>query len=193
MRFPFADELTLPCTFERFVPGKLHADLKSYLPLLIFRLHSSSEEIDAEAQQVTPTNMLLGVVDRHHLVDQALVGRDGTARLAFMMGRVQVQVPPYRQGLEPEAEVIADGISSQPRSWGYVTRVPAWETDREHLSYEYLYTELLLHIGIGTIGVRASATADDLTAHLGKASLEVGDWIEVGPSRIDILSFESSM
>jgi hypothetical protein len=53
-----------------------------------------------------------------------------------------------------------------------------------------LYTELLLDIGSGIVGVRTSATAESLAESLGKPRIEPGDWLRVSRSRIDILGFE---
>ena len=61
-RFAHQEELHLPATFVRYVPGRLHPDGRRYLPLLIF-------DIGAAAP--------LGVVDRHHIVPPDLAGRIG--------------------------------------------------------------------------------------------------------------------
>lgn len=173
MRFPLLDQLALPCRFERAAEGRPHPDGRRYLPTLFFRLDG----------------FLLAVTDRHHRVDLAQVGQRGLVRLAFMLGAVRLQRPPFRQGLAPEDGADARGWSTQPSAFGRVVAVPAWEVDREHLAYEYLYTELLLDVGSGTVGVRTSATADDLAAAVGAARIEPGDWVAVGPSRIDVLEF----
>jgi hypothetical protein len=181
MRFPAIDQLILPCRFERFVAGKLHADGRRYLPLILLRL----PEPPHGAQSVP----LIGVVDRHHVVDAALEGRAGVARLVFLLSNVRLQEPP-RQGLEAEAELADGRASTAPIAYGRVVAVPTWEAEQQHLPYESLYTELLLDIGIGVVGVRTNATADSLAERLGKSRIEPGDWLRVWRSRIDILGFE---
>lgn len=177
MRFPHADQLRLPCRFESLVPGQLHPDGRRYLPLLLLRLPSGAG---------VP---LIGVVDRHHLVDQSLEGRSGSARLIFLLSNVQIQEPP-RQGLEDER--LAEGrASTAPTAYGRVIAIPTWEAEQQHLPYESLYTELLLDIGVGVVGVRTNATAASLAERLGKPRIEVGDSIRVWRSRIDILGFEA--
>jgi hypothetical protein len=184
MRFPQADRLRLPCVLERVQQGNLHADGRRYLPTLFFRLLAPPS-----APQAAGAGLLLAVVDRHHRVDLKLVGRSGSARLAFMLGTVRVQRPPFHQGFTPEPG--SHGVAMRPESHGQVLHVAAWETDREHLAYEYLYTELLLDIGLGVIGVRTSATSGNITTSVGKHAVEPGDWIDLGPSRIDVLGFAS--
>jgi hypothetical protein len=71
-----------------------------------------------------------------------------------------------------------------------VLEVAAWEARAGALPYESLYTELLLDVGSGRIGLRTSLTADSLAAELGKAQLAAGDFVELTRSRIDILAFE---
>jgi hypothetical protein len=181
MRFPAIDQLVLPCRFERFVAGKLHADGRRYLPLLLLRLPETSD--DAE------TVPLLGVVDRHHVVDSALEGRDGVARLVFLLSNVRLQEPP-RRGLEAENDLAGGRASTAPTAYGRVVAVPTWEAEQQHLPYESLYTELLLDIGLGVVGVRTNATASSLAERLGKSRIEPGDWLRVWRSRIDILGFE---
>jgi hypothetical protein len=186
MKFPYSEELALPCTFERVVQGELHSDGRRYLPLLLFRLDALNG--DTNAPQMTPPGMLLGVVDRHHRVDLELVGQRGAAQLVFLLGPLRIQEDPPQQGLVPEGQ-LPDRASTRPLAFGRVVRVPAWEANRGQLAYETLYTELLLDIGGATLGVRTSATADDLGASIGKATIEPGDWVVAGPSRIDILGF----
>jgi hypothetical protein len=183
MRFPSADQLALPCRFERFVPGKPHADGRRYLPLIVLKLTNTPPAGSLAVR-------LLGVVDRHHVVDPALEGREGVARLVFLLSNVQIQESP-RQGLEA-AEGLAEGRASiAPVAYGRVVAVPTWEAEQQHLPYESLYTELLLDIGLGVVGVRTNATAASLTEHLGKPRLDPGDWIRVWRSRIDILAFDT--
>jgi hypothetical protein len=190
MRFPLSNRLALPCTFERYLPGRPHPDGRRYLPTLLFRLDTQpAGGTQQAAVAATPPGLLLAVVDRHHVVDLEAVGQRGLARLVFMLGEVRAQQPPLRQGLLPEPGWQAERASARPRSFGPATHVPAWETEQRHLPYASLYTELLLDIGVGTIGVRTSATAGDLGALVGKPRVEPGDWVEVGPSRVDILGF----
>jgi hypothetical protein len=181
MRFPAIDQLVLPCRFESFMAGKLHTDGRRYLPLILLRL----PEPPAGAQAVP----LLGVVDRHHVVDAALEGCDGIARLVFLLSNVRLQESP-RQGLEDEATLTDGRASTAPIAYGRVVAVPTWEAEQQHLPYESLYTELLLDVGVGVVGVRTNATADSLAERLGKSRIEPGDWLRVWRSRIDILGFE---
>jgi len=181
MRFPYSDQLALRCRFERFVPGKLHADGRRYLPLIVLRLP------DVQVADVL-TIPALGVVDRHHVVDPALDGREGIAQLVFLLSNVRLQEPP-RQGLVAEEHLVASRASTTPTAYGRVLAVPTWEAEQEYLPYESLYTELLLDIGLGVVGVRTNATADSLAEHLGKPRVEPGDWLRVWRSRIDILGF----
>ena len=181
VRFPATDQLILPCRFERLAPGKLHADGRRYLPLILLRLPQPPADTQAVA--------LLGVVDRHHVIDPALEGYDGFARLVFLLSNVQIQEPP-RQGLVAEADLADGRASTAPTAYGRVLAVPTWEAEQQHLPYEALYTELLLDIGLGVVGVRTNATANSLAERLGKPQIEPGDWLRVWRSRIDILAFE---
>jgi hypothetical protein len=174
MRFPNSEQLRLPCVFEQFIAGKPHPDGRRYLPLIVLRL-------PATAGLTT-----LAVVDRHHVVDLAQEGRGGIARLVFLLSTVRLQDPLLRQGLEDE-----DGRgATAPVAYGRVVAVPTWEAQQQQLPYEALYTELLLDIGSGIVGVRTSATAASLAESLGKPRIEPGDWLRVSRSRIDILGFE---
>ncbi len=134
----------------------------------------------------------MGVVDRHHYVDPELVGRHGTARFVYLLSSLALQpTGQQRQG------IIADGrtpghISTAPPAYGRVVAVPGWQLQRGVLPYETLFTELLLDVGDGVIGVRTSLTADDIAARIGTPALKSGDWLAVGRSRIDILGFEPS-
>jgi hypothetical protein len=184
MRFPLSEQLNLPCTFAQLVPGRQHPDGRRYLPLIVLRL------ADARPVGDRPALATLGVVDRHHVVDLALEGRAGVARLVFLLSGVGLQVGQPRQGLVAEEGLAAGRTSTAPIAYGRVVAVPAWEAEREHLPYESLYTELLLDIGVGIIGVRTSVTADSLTESIGKPQIQPGDWLEVRRSRIDILAFE---
>ena len=181
MRFPQAEKLNLPCTFERLVPGQLHADGRRYLPLIVLRLAPDRET----------TASALGVVDRHHVVDPALEGRSGVARLVFLLSAVRVQDGPPRLGLVAEDGLAPGRASTVPVAYGRVVAVPSWEAEQAHLPYESLYTELLLDVGAGVIGVRTSVTAGSLTEAIGRPRLEAGDWIEVRRSRVDILGFDA--
>jgi hypothetical protein len=185
MRFPSSDQLNLPCTFERLVPGRQHPDGRRYLPLILLRLADLSR---IEGQ---PAVTQLGVVDRHHVVDPALEGRAGVARLVFLLSAVRLQGPAPRQGLVADEALAAGRASTMPSAYGRVLAVPSWEAEREHLPYESLYTELLLDIGAGVVGVRTSVTAASLAEAIGKPQIEPGDWLEVRRSRIDILAFDT--
>lgn len=179
MRFPLQDKLDLPCVFERFVPGKLHPDGRRYLPLLLLRPTAAG----------APAGLLLGVVDRHHRVREDDVGRAGRARLVCSLSRVRLQGG-SRRGLEPEPELAPGAATTAPLVYGRVLDVPAWERGGGELPYETLYTELLLDVGLGVVGLRTSLTADDMAAAIGKAELAPGDFVELTRSRIDILAFE---
>ncbi len=173
MRFPNLEQVALPATFVELHPGRLHPDGARYLPLIVLRLAD-------EAQ--------LGVVDRHHRVDPAAAGQAGIARLIFQLSRIQLQPPgQQRRGLAvpPHAH---SGISTMPAAFGQIGRVLTWEQHRK-LDYDSLYTELLIDIGGGTIGLRTTVTGADLSAVIGSERLQTGDWIELTNSRIDILAF----
>ncbi len=171
MRFPNIKRVALPATFVRYVPGELHPDGRRYLPRLIFEL---------------PDGVQLSVVDRHHYVDRALVGRRGIARLVLLLSTLRVQpAGEQRQGIVPETT----GVSSAPEVYGRIVDVPSFELRRDHLPYQTLFTELLLDVGSGVVGVRTSMTASDIAARLGAHRLAAGDWLHVARSRIDILDF----
>ncbi len=173
-RFPHEDELRVPATFLRYVPGKPHPDGRRYLPLLIF-------DVGIE----TP----LGVVDRHHRVPEEWVGRSGFVRLVFLLSTVRLQpAGEQRRGLVPEPG-FPGRASTAPEAWGRVVHVPTWEEQRGNLAYESLFTEFVLDVGIGLVGVRTATAADDLQDLIGKQRFESGDWVHVGRSRIDILEF----
>ena len=173
-RFPHLDDLRLPATFVRYVPGRPHPDGRRYLPLLIFDVGAG-----------TP----IGVVDRHHLVPREQEGKSGIARLVFLLSNVALQpAGDYRRGLVPEPG-SGDRASTAPEAYGQVVAVPTWEEQRGTLQFESLYTEFLLDVGLGVVGVRTAATAGSLSETLGKARIEAGDWVYVGRSRIDILGF----
>ena len=173
-RFPHQDELGVPATFVRYVAGKLHADGRRYLPLLIFDVGIPSR---------------LGVVDRHHRVPAEWQGQSGIARLVFLLSNVSLQGEgEQRQGLVPEVG-LGERASTAPEAYGRVIAVPTWEEERGTLAYESLFTEFLLDIGIGIVGVRTAATADSLAEAIGKSRIEIGDWVRIGRSRIDILQF----
>ena len=174
-RFPHLDQLHLPATFVRYVPVRPHPDGRRYVPLLIFDVGSG---------------MSLGVVDRHHLVAPELEGAAGIAKLVFLLSAITLQPEgEQRQGIVAEPERTGRA-STAPEVYGRVVSVPAWEEQRGQLQVESLYTELLLDIGLGIVGVRTATTAESLAETLGKPRIEAGDWIRVGRSRIDILSFE---
>jgi hypothetical protein len=174
-RFPLLERLAVPVTFDSYVPGNVHPDGRRYLPLLIFKLNGG---------------VSLGVVDRHHLVDPQLEGRAGIARLVFLLSNVTLQAPAAgRQGVFAEP-LNRSGMTTTPEAYGRIVAVPTWEVERGHLPYDRLFTELLLDVGTGTVGVRTHVTADDLAAKLGKAQFTTGDWIAVSRSRVDILGFD---
>jgi hypothetical protein len=175
-RFPLLDQIALPVTFDSYVPGNLHPDGRRYLPLLIFRLASG---------------VALGVVDRHHLVDPQLEGRAGVAQLVFLLSNVTLQPPTTKQGIFAEPS-NRSGMTTTPEAYGRIVAVPSWETRQGQLPYATLYTELLLDVGEGVIGVRTHVTADDLAAKLGKEQFSVGDWIHVSRSRVDVLGFDTT-
>jgi hypothetical protein len=181
MRFSALEQVALPCVFEQLIAGRLHADGRRYLPLIVLRV----PRMHGDTERAT----LIGVVDRHHRVDPGLAGSAGVARLVFLLSTVRVQTS-SRIGLFPEPVADPSRISTVPLAFGRVTAVPAWETESAHLPYQSLYTELVLDIGIGTIGVRTSATATSLADMIGKSRIEPGDWLEVERSRVDILAFE---
>ena len=174
MRFPLLDQLGLSVRFERYVPGDLHPDGRRYLPQLVFRL---------------PSGARLGVVDRHHYVDPELAGQSGVGRFVWLQPTLTVQpAGTQQQGIVVEGN--PERILSAPMVQGRIVAVPSWEPRSGHLPYETLFTEIVLDIGIGTVGIRTSLTADDMAAKIGAAKLAPGDWITVARSRIDILQFE---
>ena len=175
-RFPHLDKLRLPATLVRYVAGRPHPDGRRYLPLLLF-------DVGAPA--------LLGVVDRHHLVEPAWAGRRGIARLIFLLSNVTIQPSgEQRQGIVPEPD-LGSRASTAPEVFGRVVTVPTWEEQRGRLQFEALYTEFLLDIGPGVVGVRTATTAGSLGEVLGKERIEAGDWVRIGRSRVDILGFET--
>lgn len=173
MRFPLLEQVALPVIFEDYVAGQPHADGRRYLPLLLLKLQSGLQ---------------LGVIDRHHYVDTKLAGQSGVARLVFLLSNIQIQPPDERrQGIV----VAGGGLMTVPEAYGQVVAVPSWEAQSGNLPYDSLYTELLLDVGDGVVGVRTSITAADLATAIGKPQFEVGDWIHVSRSRVDILGFEA--
>lgn len=186
VRFPALETVALPCTFAGVVKGQLHPDGRRYLPLIMLQL---PEPADGDPHRAG----LVGVVDRHHRVDHALEGRRGVARLVFLLSMVRVQAPPLRQGLFVEDGLPAGRASTAPLACGQVVAVHAWEAERQHLPYEALYTELLLDVGGGTVGVRTSATAASLAETIGKPAVVAGDWLCVRRSRVDILGFDADL
>lgn len=173
-RFPLLDQLALPVRFERYVAGKLHPDGRRYLPLLVLAL---------------PDGSRIGVVDRHHLVDPELAGHSGSARLVFLLSDVMLQSSPERRaGIVPEyAE--GDRVSTTPDVYGRVVAVPTWELRRGALPYDVAYMEVLLHVGVGVVGLRTSVTADNIATRMGTDRLRPDDWVHVARSRVDILGF----
>ncbi|MFQ3663876.1 MAG: hypothetical protein SNJ69_15995 [Chloroflexaceae bacterium] len=182
MRFPLLNRLTLPCVLERLIPGQPHPDGRRYLPLVVLRPTGGPAD--------GPSSVRIGVVDRHHRVRESQVGRGGAARLVCSLGVLRRQEAPPRRGLVPESGWTPPRASLAPTFYGRVVEIITWETERGMLPYETLYAELLLDIGLGTVGLRTGATADDLTSAFGRARLEPGDAVELARSRIDILEFE---
>lgn len=182
MRFPLLERLEFPCVLERLVPGQPHPDGRRYLPLAVLR--PTGGPADA------PSTVRIGVVDRHHRVQESGVGRAGAARLVCSLGVLRPQERSPRRGLRPESSWAPPGASLAPTFYGYVLEVITWESGRGMLPYETLYAELLLDIGLGTVGLRTGATADDLASAFGRARLEPGDAVELARSRIDVLGFE---
>lgn len=180
MKFTLASQLSLPCSIERIVPGALHADGRRYLPLIVLRLEHAPDN----------TVTQVAVVDRHHRVDPTHAGRRGSARLVFLLSQIRLLDRPRAGLFDPAAS--GGRASTMPEACGQVLAVPTWEQSAGHLPYETLYTELLLDIGAGVVGVRTSATAESLEQQLGAAQIAPGDWIKVTRSRIDILSFEAA-
>src|SRR3954451_11934527 len=126
MRFPLSEQLNLPCTFAQLVPGRQHPDGRRYLPLIVLRM------ADAPPVGDRPAVAALGVVDRHHVVDLALEGRVGVARLVFLLSGVRLQAGHPRQGLVVEGGLPEGRASTAPIAYGRVVAVPAWEAEREH-------------------------------------------------------------
>lgn len=171
MRFPLLDQIGVPVTFARYVPGELHPSGRRFLPQLVFKL---------------PGGGLLGVVDRHHYVDPELVGSAGGAQFVYLLSEIALQPPGIeRKGIEADAARIA----TAPAAYGQIVTVPSWEFRRDMLPYDTLFTELLLDVGDGIVGVRTSLTADNMRAVIGTERLREGDWLRVNHSRIDILGF----
>jgi hypothetical protein len=178
MRFPLLDLLDLPCVFERLIPGKIHPDGRRYLPQILLRPTAEGAG-----------DLLLAVVDRHHLVAEADVGRTGSAQIVCALSHLRLQAPPLQLGLVPEPGLRGD-MTSEPTVFGRVVAVAAWEITRGQLPYEALYTELALDIGLGVVGLRTSLTAPSLAKTIGKATIVPGDHIMLTRSRIDILGFK---
>jgi hypothetical protein len=187
MRFPHVEELHVPCTFAAYLPGRLHPDGRRYLPLIVLRLAATGNT----ARNVTPEGLLLGVVDRHHRVAEERVGTTGIAQLVCALSALQLQQEPYQIGFVPESNWRVGQPSTMPTIYGRVAKVISWEAEHERLAYESLYTELLIDTGQGTVGLRTSATAANLSEQLGKERIEEGDAIVLQRSRIDILGFEA--
>jgi hypothetical protein len=173
MRFPLYDQLDLPCVFEQLVPGQLHSDGRRYLPQIMLRPTGAG-------------GLLLGVVDRHHRVALAEVGRAGTARLICALGVVRAQTPPYRLGLAPPAAGWRGGACFDPLVLGRVLELAAWEPVSGPLAAATIYVELSLEIGLGVVGLRANLSQADLGAQM----IAPGDHLELTRTRIDVLGFD---
>ena len=174
MRFPGLNQLQLQATLSSVTPGRLHRDGTRYLPVLGFELQDGT---------------ILGVVDRHHVVDQQLIGSKGTLRLVCLLSRITVQKPPYQQGVVAPAS--QPSLTLTPVIYGQITCIPTWECTHQ-LGYTQLYTELHLELGLGSVGVRTTLTAPVLQDALGADRLEPAMWLEVTRSRIDVLAFTRS-
>lgn len=172
------EQVALPVVFERLIPGALHRDGRRYLPQLIFRL---------------PSGLPLAVVDRHHYVNEELAGQSGIARLVLLLGPIRVQpAGEQREGIFAMPDERGP-ISTAPEAFGRVVALPSWEVKRGNLPYEQLYTELLLDVGAGVVGVRTSVTAPSLLHNIGTDELHVGDWLHVVRApRIDVLDFRAA-
>lgn len=172
MRFPDTELLGLAATLVRLVPGKLHRDGSRYLPVVGLRLVNGLE---------------IDIVDRHHRVDPASVGAVGTAQVVFLLSSVRLQsVGQHNTSLEPEG--LALGAATRWLAQGQIVALPTWEQHRK-LDIDSSYVEAHLDIGVGRIGVRTTLTAPDLQHTLGAERLQIGDWLVVERSRIDILAF----
>ncbi|NJN15113.1 MAG: hypothetical protein HC822_01800 [Oscillochloris sp.] len=180
MRFPLLNQCRLPCVFEQFVPGKLHPDGRRYLPQLILRPTAD--------HTITPAGFRLLVVDRHHRVDPQREGQAGIAQLVFALSAIRLQEAPVKLGLLPNGN-DPQAPSHAPLVFGQVQAVAAWERQPGELPYESLYLELLLDIGLGTIGLRTNVTAPRLADVLGAERIDAGDAVALDRSRIDILGF----
>ncbi len=176
-RFPLIDQVALPVHFERTIAGKLHRDGRRYLPLLVLRL---------------PNGGRIGVVDRHHVVSTELAGRDGAARLIFLLSNVRLQeIGEQHQAIVPETN-DHERVSTAPEVYGRVVAVPTWEVRSGDLPYDVVYMELLIDVGTGVVGLRTNVTADDLAAKLGTERFAIGDWVQMSRSRVDILGFDAA-
>ena len=173
MRFPQLEQVALPSTFIDLQPGRLHRDGSRYLPLIVLRLADGTR---------------LGVVDRHHRVDPGAVGRAGVARLIFQLSRIRLQpTGQERRGLVGSP---AEPISLMPAAFGQIAAVLAWE-QQGSLGFESLYTELLIDLGLGTVGLRTTVSGASLGAAIGSERLQAADWVELINSRIDILEWSA--
>jgi hypothetical protein len=180
MYFPDREKLRLACVCERVIAGKLHTDGRRYLPTVVLR------PVPSPATE-TSDDLMIGVVDRHHRLPPDAVGRTGAAQLVAALSTLRMQTPPFRRGFVPEALWQPGAVSLAPRIFGQVKHIFTWEVEQGALPYTALYTELLLDVGHGSIGVRTSLTAADLAAAIGAERLAPGDWIVLDRSRIDLL------
>jgi hypothetical protein len=179
-QFPYSNRLSLPCLFERVVPGRLHPDGRRYLPLIVLRVPPTGDGIS------------LGLTDRHHLIDERLVGQQGLARVVLLLSRLRVLAAAAQVGFVPEPGLALGRASTAPAVTGRVLDVLTWEVGGAELPYETLYTELLLDVGAGIVGVRTNLTAPRIADALGATRLAPGDWLHVTRSRLDVLGFTSS-
>lgn len=185
MHFPHREHLRLACICERVIPGNLHPDGRRYLPTVVLR-PTPVDPAETSDHQTFDT-LLLGVVDRHHRIPDTAVGRAGHAQIVVALSSLRLQTLPYRRGFVPEAGRQPGAVSMAPQIFAQVQQVYAWEVEQGHLPYAALYTELLLDVGYGTIGLRTSITAPDLAAAIGAEQIAPGDWVALDRSRIDVL------
>ncbi len=179
MRFPLLDQLDLPCTFVRVIPGDLHPDGRRYLPQIVLRL--------ADAGAGSPVE--LRIVDRHHRVDLAQVGSTGSAKMVLLLSLFERIDPAAQLMLRAGEYERSDEPLASPEIVGRVTTVASWEHGIGQLAYETLYTELALEIGSGSVGLRTSLTAPKIVDAIGTEQVRAGDILRVWRSRIDILQF----
>lgn len=169
MRFPQLERVHVIAQFSQFQAGRLHSSGRRFLPLIVLTLSDGNR---------------LGVVDRHHRVDSSMLGVTGNAQLIFLLSVLELQTAQQR-GLDYDQP---NAISTAPTAHGMIVDVLTWEQHRE-LGYDAIYSEMLVDVGIGIIGVRTNITTPDFAASMGIERFHAGDWITIRRSRIDILGF----